>query len=136
MITDVQARDSKDWDIGLKRYIIKINSGDSGPGGVTVATVANRALEDVTQAPDRGYQEDRYFDENCMVFKDAIGGLATAMSDWYSYNTDTMVLTPLKNTFVLKRRDGRGHIKMQIMRYYDAMGRNGGTYTIRWSFLP
>lgn len=131
-LTDVQARDSTAWDIALKRYQIKINSGDSGPGGVTAAVVRGKELSEVTMAPAQGYVEDDYIDENCNVFMDAIGGLATALSDWYSYQN--MQLSPHKDTFVLKRRDGMGFIKLQILSYYD-MGRSG-VYTLRWGFLP
>ncbi|HNF99249.1 MAG TPA: hypothetical protein PK493_18265, partial [Pseudomonadota bacterium] len=38
-LTDVQAAQSGAWDIAFKRWQIKINGGDSGPGGVGAALV-------------------------------------------------------------------------------------------------
>jgi hypothetical protein len=134
-ITDVQARDSKDWDIAFKRWQIKINSGDSGPGGVTTAVVKGKELPDVSAAPASGYVEDDYLDPDCMVVLDSIGGLATAMSDWYEYNN--MKLAPRKDTYVLKRRDGMGSIKLQVTGYYDPSdATRSAVYTIRWGLLP
>lgn len=134
-IDDVKARDSSAWDIGLKRWQIKVNSGDSGPGGVTVAAVPDKDLGMVTAAPASGYSEDDYLDPDCMVVLDPINGLATAMSDWYDYNN--MKVSPKKATYVLKRRDGKGSIKLQILGYYDPNNAmRGGVYTLRWAFLP
>jgi hypothetical protein len=132
-ITDVQARTSKDWDIAFKRWQIKLNSGDSGPGGVTVATVANQELAQVTMVPVGPYVADSYFNAKCELKTDPIGGLGTALSDWYEYDQNNK-LTPLKQVFVLPRRDGKGHIKLQILGYYSGMF--GGIYSLQWSFLP
>lgn len=133
-VDDVQAQTSKGWDLALKRWQIKINSGDSGPGGVTVARVAGKNLSEVTAAPTSGYAADTYFDEKCNLVQDPIGGLGTALSDWYGYDMDTMRLAPNKEVLVLPRRDGQGHIKVQITSYYK--GTVSGNFTLSWSYLP
>lgn len=133
-LTDVQAQDSGDWDIALKRWQIKVNSGDSGPGGVTVALVDGKDLAEVTAAPTTRFAADHYFDSKCQVLTDAIGGLGTQLSDWYDYESGTSRITPLKRVYVLKRRDGKGHIKLQITGYYKGM--TSANYTLQWSLLP
>jgi hypothetical protein len=133
-ITDVQAGQSQAWDIALKRWQIKLNSGDSGPGGVTEAIVDGKDLKDVTVAPAGPYMADSYFDAKCNVQLDPIGGLLTALSDWYDYDTGTNQLTPKQEVIVLTRRDKKGHIKLQITGYYKGMA--GGNFTISWSLLP
>jgi hypothetical protein len=133
-VTDVQAQDSPDWDVALKRWQIKINSGDSGPGGVTVAPIDGKDLAEVTAAPTARFEADRYFDSKCQVQLDAIGGLGTQLSDWYDYETGTSRITPIKRVYVLKRRDGKGHIKLQILGYYKGM--TSANYTLHWSLLP
>lgn len=133
-ITDVQADLSKAWDIALKRWQIKINSGDSGPGGVTVSRVANKSLSEVTEAPTGTYNADTYFDKKCMFQFDPIGGIGTVLSDWYEYESGTSRLVPKKEVWVLKRRDGKGHIKVQLTSYYK--GTTSANYSLTWSYLP
>ena len=133
-INDVQAQTSKDWDIAFKRWQIKINSGDSGPGGVTAASVDDKNLDEVAAAPTdpNAYGPDKYFDAMCKVQYDSIFGPKTRLSDWYDYTTGSPV--PFKRVYVLKRRDGQGSIKLQITQYYK--GSAGGNYGITWSLLP
>jgi hypothetical protein len=133
-ITDVQAGTHAGWDLALKRWQIKINSGDSGPSGVTVARVAGKTLPEVSMAPTGTYEADSYFDAKCKLQTDPIGGIATALSDWYEYDTGTSRLVPQKEVLVLKRRDGQGHIKVQIMSYYK--GSTSGIFVLNWSYLP
>ena len=133
-ITDVQAVKSGDWDIAFKRWQIKLNGGDSGPGGVGAVIVDGKDLADVATAPAGPYVTDSYFDAQCMTELDAIGGLATELSSWYDYDTGTNALTPHKEVIVLNRRDNKGHIKLQITGYYKGMA--GGNFAVSWSLLP
>ncbi len=133
-ITDVQAIASGDWDIAFKRWQIKLNGGDSGPGGVGAVLVPDKTLAEVATAPAGPYVTDSYFDAKCMVQLDSIDGLLTVLSDWYEYDGVTMQLTPKKQVIVLNRRDGKGHIKVQLTGYYKGMA--GGNYALSWSLLP
>jgi hypothetical protein len=133
-IDDVAARKSQGWDVAFKRWQIKINSGDSGPGGVRISRVGNKTLADVKTAPSIGFEEDLYFNDKCEVQQDSIGGLATVVSDWYDYEMGTNRLIPKTEVWVLKRRDGQGHIKVQLTGYYKGMF--GGNYTLSWGYLP
>lgn len=130
-ITDVQSLTSGDWDIAFKRWQIKINSGDSGPGGVTTLYEDGKELAEVKTAPVGKYEADDYLDDKCNLKFDRINGLGTAMSTWYDY---PMMVVPWKRTYVLKRRDGKGHVKLQIMAYYKGMA--GGNYVVNWALLP
>jgi len=131
-ITDVQAQKSKDWDIAFKRWQIKVNSGDSGPGYVLVGRVEAMTLDEVKSVPVVPYYADSYFDAKCKFLPDLIGGLSTALSDWYDY--DGMGRPdPKKEVLILTRRDGMGRIKLRITAYYKGMA--GGNYTIEWSDL-
>jgi hypothetical protein len=133
-LTDVQAQSSPGWDIAFKRWQIKVNSGDSGPGDVTVARVADKNLPEVAAAPAGPYEADVYFDAKCMLTTDPIGGLGTVLSDWYGYESGSNRLVPNKEVIVLKRRDGQGHIKLQLLGYYKGMA--GGNFSLSWSYLP
>lgn len=135
-ISDVAAQKSKDWDIAFKRWQIKINSGDSGPGYVLLTRVPAMSLDEVTAAPTGPYLVDAYFDAACKFIGDPIGGLSSALSDWYEYDmsTGSTRLVPRKEVFVLKRRDGQGHIKLQLTGYYK--GSTSGNFSMQWSYLP
>lgn len=133
-ISDVAAQKSSAWDIGFKRWQIKINSGDSGPGGVKAVMIPNTELSQVSTAPASGYAEDDYLNDRCQLQLDGNGGPKTALSSWYDYNINTHVLTPWKQVYVLTRRDGKGSIKLQVMGYYK--NTSGGYFTVRWAFLP
>lgn len=132
-LTDPQAQESRDWDLALKRWQIKVNSGDSGPGGVTVAYVDNVNLAEVAAAPTGRYEADHYFDEKCQVQLDPINGLKTQLAEWYPYDASPRI-EPRKRVYVLKRRDGKGHIKLQIITYYK--GATSAFFTLHWGFLP
>lgn len=73
-ITDVQSPNQGGWDIALKRWQLKINSGDSGNGGVTVAIVDGKNLADVTKPPAGPYEADAYFDGNARSKPIRLGG--------------------------------------------------------------
>jgi hypothetical protein len=133
-ITDVQAETSGSWDIAFKRWQIKLNSGTAGPGNVGAVIVADKNLVEVTTAPAGPYEVESYFDAKCMVLLDPINGLLTFLSDWYEYESGSMRLTPKKEVIVLKRRDGQGHIKVQLTAYYK--GTVSGNFELSWSFLP
>jgi len=133
-ISDVQSETSSGWDLALKRWQIKLNSGDSGPGGVKVSRVPGKTLGEVTMAPAGTYEVDSYFDAKCVFQADPIGGLGTALSDWYDYESGTSRIIPKKEVLVLKRRDGQGHIKVQITSYYK--GTTSANYSLTWSYLP
>lgn len=132
-LTDLQAEQSGAWDMAFKRAQIKLNGGDSGPGMVGAAVVTGKTLAEVTSAPAGPYATDSYFDAKCMVQLDDIGGLTTALDEWYDYDMN-MVVIPKKEVIVLTRRDQKGHIKVQITAYYKGMA--GANYQLSWSLLP
>ncbi len=101
---------------------------------VGAAIIADKTLAEVTTAPAGPYVTDTYFDAKCMIQLDSIDGLQTVLSDWYDYDGVTMQLTPRKEVIVLNRRDGKGHIKVQLTGYYKGMA--GGNYALAWSLLP
>ncbi len=133
-ISDVQAQKSTNWDIAFKRWQIKINGGDSGPGYTLLSRVDAAGLADVTDAPSGPYHTDAYFDSQCGLISDWLGGLGTALSDWYDYDMKLHHLVPKKEVIVLTRRDGQGHIKLQLNDYYK--GDTSGYYSLTLGYLP
>jgi hypothetical protein len=140
-----------DWDIAFRRYIMRVNSDDSGPSCVTAArTIPGSTTYEALAAvpPDLKYNKDDYFTDSCELIPDGSGlpgSPATALSSYWSY-PGCVAMTG--NVFVLELKDGR-HLKLIVDAYYkDLDGQQdcndmgsagmspGATMRVRWAFLP
>ena len=147
-LDDELAFESRDWDIAFRRYVIRLNSGVSGPSSVSAArTPANTTFAAVTSvAPDLTFRVEQYYTPSCVFVADesGIGSPATALSSFWAYHS---CLSMTGNVFVLKLASGR-HVKLQILAYYSPENqalcdRSGatdlpsgaGNIRMRWAFL-
>jgi len=142
---DVTALSTTDWDLGFRRYIIRMNGGSSGPSCVGAVTMGKN-YDAVTMAPaGAGYDSDDYLiAPACTLNMDMLGGPLTVLSTYWSYN-NCLVMTG--NVYVLQLADG-SHVKMVVEGYYSPlsaqatcnttgnMAGNPANYTIKWAFLP
>ena len=55
---------SMDWDLGMLRYHVKLNSGLHGPAEVQATIIEGEVYEDYTAIPSDGYQIDLQDDDN------------------------------------------------------------------------
>jgi HmuY protein len=122
-VTDKTARASVGWDLALKRYVIYTNGGDGG-GGQGGATHVSKAFSVVTGADATGFATESFFDADCNAKNDAIGGLLTTFSDWFTYDQQTNRLAPAAFTYVVQGGTGK-HYKVGLLDYYGAA--DGGT---------
>ncbi len=147
-ISDVQALASSDWDIAIRRYVLRINSGVSGPSCTESATLpANTKFEDVTQVPEGlTWQREAYFSPTCeyVAGDSGIGAPATALSSFWTYSA---CLQMTYNVFVLHLKNGR-YVKLQVLSYYNPQAQaecddagvartpsGAGNVRIRWAFI-
>ena len=130
--TDTAALTSTAWHIAFKRASIKLNGGDSGPGMVAAASVSAAALADVTTVPG-GLAMDDGADASCSLIAGPTGEPASVMSTWYDYDTQTHMLTPKTEVWVLEIAPGV-HGKLRITTYDGASGQptRGAYYGIEW----
>jgi hypothetical protein len=120
-IGDEGAFQSLAWDIAFRRYVIRLNSGVSGPGNVTAARTAPAttfdALSDVPG--DLEYRTESYFTDSCDFVNDGSGlpgGPGTALSSFWSYQ---MCLSMTHNVYVIQlERPKQRHLKFQVTSYY------------------
>lgn len=149
-ISDEQSLDSTDWDIAFRRYVVRLNSGISGPGCTTGGRVGpGTTFETLTSVPsDLELFEEQYFTpDTCEFVPDTsgIGAPQTVLSSYWSY-PGCVAMTD--NVYVVRTGTGRA-IKLQVLSYYDpavqetcdttgmAPTPNGaGTFRVRWAFLP
>lgn len=137
-ITDVESRTSTAWHVAFKRASIKLNGGDSGPGGVSGASVEAATLAEVTAAP-ADLAVDDWATDDCMVSTTVGGEPRTVFGEWYDYDPATHRLTPRAEVWVLKLGSGDGAPvrKLRLTTYYGdvAMPTRGAFYGVEWAAL-
>jgi hypothetical protein len=132
-ITDKQALTSTAWDLAIKRPVLFTNDGDGGPGmGGTL--VVSKPFDQVTAADATGkFATESFVDANCNPKTDAAGDILTTMSNWYNYDQQTNILTPVPNTtYVIRGGTGKLY-KMAILSYYGEP--DGGMQTLGGYYL-
>lgn len=149
-IGDEDAFNSGDWHIAFRRYVIRLNSGVSGPAEITGArTVPGTDFESLTAPPSSDeveYRSEAYFTESCGFINDGsgIGAPGTALASYWRYQ-ECVQMTG--NVFVVAL-PGEHHVKLQVLSYYsaanqrtcDATGKvplpsGAGNLRFRWAFL-
>lgn len=150
-ISDEDALTSMDWDIAFRRYVGRINSGNSGPSCVAAARLAGSPdFDSITSVEDGlSYRTDEYFTDSCELIADGTGlegSPATALSSYWTYPGCVQMTG---NVFIVRLADGRT-LKLTVTNFYDddaqescqtqstvPMGQTGsGTIRLRWAFLP
>ena len=151
MISDEQSLDSMDWDIAFRRYVIRINSGNSGPGCVKAAKIATGegSYDKVTAVPGNAmFGTDVYFDKSCALIDDMSGlptSPATALHGYWQYQNCVQMTHAV---YAIELPDGRT-VKFTVVDYYtpavqdecDSMGTipmmntGSGNFKVRWAFL-
>ena len=114
--------DDSVWDLAFRRFSVRLNGGDSGPGYGLGQKQAGNEFGVVRIAPNSGWTTDG----------DDVADLA--FSDWYEYDLDTHRLTPTTGTWLLRSGDGLRFYEFQIRAYYDSAG-DSGFYELIWSEL-
>lgn len=136
-ITDWDSFTSEEWDLALKRMVIRLNGGDSGPAEVETAVVGAATLAEVTtEPPGNQFFRDDWATETCDLIEGPLEEPRTAMGDWYEYDVNTHVLTPFPYVYVIRARDGTLY-KLRIDTYYadPANPMRGANFRIEWAPL-
>lgn len=138
-VTDATAYTSNDWDLAIKRPLLRTNSGDGGPADGGAAFLEGKTFAEVTEADAKAasIQTEDWFDDACALAMDMAGSIKTTFAGWYDYNN--MTLTPHPGVFVVRGADGALY-KLAILDYYatpeGTSGMAGGRYKIEVAPLP
>lgn len=149
-LSDDSAIDSMDWDIAFRRYVVRVNSGHSGPSCVTAARLPGTPDYDgITAVPPDPltYRKDEYFTASCEIIPDGSGlpnSPATALSGYWTYPG---CVSMTGNVFIVQVASGR-RLKFTVTHYYDqavqAVCNNTGAvpqgsvsanFRVRWAWL-
>jgi HmuY protein len=133
-IDDVAALESEEWDIALKRFVIRSNSGDSGIADVEVATVQAEELTFNDDVPSDRFADDDWSSADCALETDATGGPRTRFSNWYRVQAGRFEPQPVVH---LVRLSGR-YAEIDVLTYYgdEADPKKSGVYVLRWRRFP
>ena len=135
-LTDIEARTSNAWDIALKRASLRTNSGDSGPGGRTLAVVDAATLADVTSAPTTGFGTDDFATDDCEPQTLPGGEPLSAFGEWYAYDVNTHAVMPKAEVYVIDRGNGTKYALRLVTYYGDTtMQMRGAFYQVEWKAL-
>ena len=127
-VTDVDAAESIEWDLAIKRPVLFTNGGDGGPGTGGAVFLPGAEFEAVTRADaERAtYATESFFDAECAAQVDARGDLRTSFSGWYDYEMATHKVTPKAGAWLVRGAAG-ALFKVRIVTFAaDAEGREGG----------
>jgi hypothetical protein len=108
--------DTAGWDLMLRRFHF-IPSG-------TVANLGRVAFEAAAIPPDTGYQSSRFARDTTNA----------ATERWYTYSYFSHLLSPKRDVYALRTRDGRSVI-LQLLSYY-CPGPTPGCVTFRYVYAP
>jgi len=134
-IDDVTSFGSSDWDIALKRFVIRSNSGDSGPADAEVASVQAEELTFDDDVPSDRFSDDDWSDADCALVRDGTGGPRTRFSNWYRVQAGRFEAQPVVH---LIRLGGGRYAEIDVLTYYgdDADPDRSGVYVLRWRRFP
>lgn len=125
---DLEALDSRDWDLALKRNVIRTNGGDSGPGqGGALRVLLDWDDVDESTLGSRELPVEDWFDDECNLTVDtSTGELITTFSGWSEYDEATHLLAPAEAVYLTQSADGSLY-KVAILDYYAKPDGSHGT---------
>lgn len=145
-VSDEDALESMEWHLAARRFILRVNSGVSGPSCVEAAAFADKSYADlvVDDAETANFFADDYYTDSCDVINDSSGlpgSPQVALAPWWSYpgcvaTTDVPFLIRLDSGRLLKFNVDAYYAEGQDTCNTDNVpGTDGATYTFHWSFL-
>ncbi len=132
-VTPAAPETSTEWDLGFRRFTIKLNGGVSGAGNVELTTLPSQDFDALALAPEAEYvtdEPDTSVEDGGDENEDPDYAFATGDSQWFDYNPMTHVLTPRDMVYVVRSTTGI-YYKLAVMSYYDDAGASG-YLTFRW----
>jgi hypothetical protein len=135
-LTDLDALSSKAWDLAFKRFIVRTNSGDSGPGQGGAIRIA--LAWDKVDASTLGMQtlpKENWFDADCNLNVDVNMELITTFTGWSEYDEANHILTAAPNVVYITAAADGSLYKVAILDYYStptgAHGTTAGHYKVQ-----
>jgi hypothetical protein len=125
---------SLEWDLGLKRYRLKTNSGTSGPGQGGAVNIGKVDFDSVVEAPENGYTAD-----DSLTYQ-AHGGSKTistnqVLNGWAIMQGMPPTFIPTDSIYVVKTADGK-YARLWFKSYYHPTESTSGYITLQYFYQP
>jgi hypothetical protein len=149
-ISDEEALESTAWDIAFRRFVIRLNSGVSGPSCVQGARTAPSTTFDALDAVPANltFRAEQYFTGDSCEFVADTSGIETPQTLLNSYWEYPGCVQMTGNVYVIQLASG-GHVKLEVLSYYSPdvqetcqqtgtvpMSNNGSAnFRVRWARL-
>jgi hypothetical protein len=106
------------WDLSFRRYLVVLNGGVSGDGGVEAAVIPNVRFDDLDGVPEGTTWATDTADSN----DDGVD--ETVLAGWYDYDSSTHVLTANGSVYLVRTAED-AVVKFEMLNYYDDSGTPG-----------
>lgn len=144
-LDDESALESMDWDLSLRRFILRLNGGSTGASCVGSASFLESTYADLTEVPEGlTYVQDDFYTEDCTIINDSSGlpgSPQVALAPWWTY--DGCVQTT-EVPHLIQLADG-SVVKLVVEAYYESgqeacnngtgSGDGSAVYTLRWTYM-
>lgn len=144
-IDDETALESMDWDMSLRRFILRLNGGSSGPSCVGAATFIEETYGSLNAVPEGlSFAPDDFYTSDCTLINDSSGlpdNPQVSLGAWWTY--PGCVATSMY-PHLIQLADG-SVVKMVVEAYYgsdqqncndnETPGTDSANFTIRWRYL-
>lgn len=116
-----------DWDIAIRRHVIRTNGGATGPNGqAAIAAIEDQDFSAVVRVPD----EAEFVSD--VRAKKRLHPYNPVVDRWYKYSYTTNVLLPKSIVYLVRTQDGK-YAKMRIVSYY-CKGNLAGCMTLEYVY--
>ncbi len=145
-IDDESALESMDWDMALRRFIVRLNGGSSGPSCVGAVSFLEQSYDELTEIADGlSFAVDDYYTSDCTIINDSSGlpgSPQVVLGTWWEYPG---CVATTDNPHLVQLADGR-IFKLVIESYYEsdqetcnetgsAPNADSAIYTLRWRWM-
>jgi hypothetical protein len=127
-VTDIDALGSTAWDLAFKRFIVRTNSGDSGPGqggAIRIALPWNKV--DASTLGKQMLPKESWFDADCNLNVDANMQLVTTFTGWSEYDEALHILNATPDVVYITAAADGSLYKVAILDYYSTPSGAHGT---------
>ena len=126
IVSPATPEDSTEWDLGFRRFRVKVNGGVSGTADMAVVPFYEKDYDTPLEEPTKGWVTDE--DDT-----DADGLPEYALDTWFAYDVETHEVTPADVIYAIRDR-ASDVLKLQFLDYYDDAGSPAHVH-LRWGPL-
>jgi hypothetical protein len=125
-VTD--ASNSTEWDLGVKGYLIRTNSGLSGAGLGGAVQMKDAIWDSIKTTDTVGFAVDEEINEPGPPGSVSSAPASPAFEYWYDYDFTTHELSAKDSVYVVRGADG-GYAKVTLLGGYD------GVYDVQFEVI-